>query len=52
MDWNALIRYKLQPPYIPDISRKGDCKNFSKYDDEDELDSPAIKRQVDPFINW
>ena len=20
MDWNALIRYKLQPPYIPDIS--------------------------------
>ena len=52
MDWNALIRYKLQPPYIPETSGKGDCKNFSKYDDEDELDSPAIKRQVDPFINW
>ena len=53
LDWSALVKYKLKPPYVPNTSGKGDCNNFAECEDEDDDDDvPSIKPSEDPFIEW
>ena len=53
LDWNALVKYKLKAPYVPNVSGKGDCNNFAVSEDSDEdEDVPSIKPSEDPFIEW
>ena len=53
LDWHALVKYKIKPPYIPSTSGKGDCNNFADCDEEEEeADVPSIKPSEDPFIDW
>ena len=54
LDWNALIKYKIKAPYIPNVGGKGDCNNFAECDEDedDEGDVPSIKPSEDPFISW
>ena len=53
LDWSALVKYKLKPPYVPSTSGKGDCNNFAECEDEeDEDDVTSIKPSEDPFIEW
>ena len=53
LDWSALLKAKLKPPYIPNTSGKGDCKNFVECDEEDDdYEVPSIKSSEDPFIEW
>ena len=52
LDWNNLIKYKIKAPYIPNVSGKGDCNNFTECDDSDDGDVPSIKPSEDPFISW
>ena len=51
LDWNALIKYKIKAPYIPNVGGKGDCNNFAECDEDedDEGDVPSIKPSEDPF---
>ncbi len=54
LDWSALVKYKLKPPYAPNTSGKGDCNNLAECEDEDDDDDdvPSIKPSEDPFIEW
>ena len=54
LDWNALIKYKIKAPYIPNVGGKGDCNNFAECDEDedDDGDVPSIKPSEDPFISW
>ena len=54
LDWSALVKYKIKPAYIPNISGNGDCKNFVECEEESDEDKsvPSIKPSEDPFLEW
>ena len=52
LDWNNLVKYKIKAPYLPSVSGKGDCNNFTECEDSDDGDVPSIKPSEDPFISW
>jgi len=54
LDWQALIKYKLKPPYVPKTSGKGGCDNFVPCEEEEEedYDIPSVNPSEDPFLNW
>ena len=53
MDWNDLLKRKINPIYKPKVSASNDVGNFNTYDDEEEDNSAiAIKKDEDPFLSW
>ena len=51
LDWNKLIKYELESPYIPQIKNKGDCDNFDLYKESDGK-AKYIHSSEDPFYRW
>lgn len=50
-DFSGVLKNKLKAPYIPKVNSKGDCNNFSIYDDS-EGNAEDVKENDDPFIDW
>ena len=45
LDWDALLRKEIQPPWVPSLSSETDTVYFqSKYTHADVDDSPATVR--------
>jgi len=51
VNWEALVQKKLPSPYKPTVKSADDVSNFSSYPDS-ETESPAIKPNDDPFLDW
>ena len=53
LDWEAMAKRQIEPPYKPTTSRDDDTSNFQKYDEEPIANLPAIKDPYeDVFKNW
>ena len=45
IDWDALARKQVRPPFIPDTAGEGDTSNFDDYEEEpgyDVCDDPSV----------
>ena len=51
LDWNKLIRYQLEAPYIPKVKNNGDCDNFDFYKESDGK-TKYMYPYEDPFAKW
>ena len=51
LDWNQLIKYQLEAPYIPKVKSNGDCDNFDTYT-ESEGKTKYLYPSEDPFAKW
>ena len=51
MDWNKLIKYQIEAPYIPTIKNAGDCDNFENYTESDGK-IKYLYPSEDPFAKW
>jgi len=52
-DWEGLLHRKLEPPFIPNISKFSDIVRFKRFEDTilEEKDEP-LPKENDPFFNW
>ena len=51
LDWNQLVKYQLEAPYIPNVKSNGDCDNFDTYT-ESEGKTKYLYPSEDPFAKW
>lgn len=51
LNWTQLLKWEIEPPYIPPTKGEGDTGCFSPYPDSDTL-SPQVKPSEDPFLEW
>jgi len=53
MDWNSLLKRKLESPIKPLVKNSTDTSNFEKYpDDDDETVAPELVDGVDSFADF
>ena len=54
INWDDLLKGKIQPTYKPKVSSNSDVGNFTACDEEDEeeMNTPSIKKDEDPFLDW
>ena len=51
LDWNKLIKYQIEAPYIPKIKNNGDSDNFDVYKESDGK-AKFLHPYEDPFTKW
>jgi len=55
-DFNALLNFKLSPPWIPSINSERGCDNFDPYftmqDPNNTIDLPNVKNMTKELSDW